>query len=194
MQPLLRNTFCQRNAQSVSSLRKHVHTQIVSLSCRALKTAVVAVRNETNVLKTTKINNVGKLVHTDTDKAGLLNNYFSSVFTIDNGIIDPSRLPDIPLTTFAVPPVFFTPALISKYIKALKRNGSAGPDGLPAEFFKETSNTISFPLTVIFNLSLQTGDLPDMRKNASVTPVLKKGSPCAPENYRPLNLYFMQTP
>jgi len=57
-------------------------------------------------------NNVGKLVHTDTDKAELLNNYFSSVFTIDNGIIDSSRLPDIQLTTSAVPPVFFTPALI----------------------------------------------------------------------------------
>lgn len=58
-------------------------------------------------------NNVGKLVHTDTDKAELLNNYFSSVFTIDNGIIiDPSRLPDIQLTNSAVPPVFFTPPLI----------------------------------------------------------------------------------
>jgi len=127
-------------------------------------------------------------VHTDTDKAELLSNYFSSVFTINNGIIDPSRLPDIQLTNSAVPPVFFTPPLISKYIKALKRNGSAGPDGLPAEFFKETSNIISFPLTVIFNLSLQTGDLPDMWKNASVTPVFKKGSPCAPENYRPISL------
>ena len=113
-------------------------------------------------------------MHTDADKAELLNNYFSSVFTIDNGIIDLCRLPDIQLTTSAVPPVFFTPALISKYIKALKRNGSAGPDGLLAEFFKETSNTISFPLTVIFNLSLQTGDLPDMLKNAPVTPVFKK--------------------
>ena len=113
---------------------------------------------------------------------------FSSVFTIDNGKIDPSRLPDIQLTNSAVAPVFFTPPLISKYIKALKRNGSAGPDGLPAEFFKETSNTISFPLTVIFSLSLQTGDLPDMWKNASVTPMFKNGSPCAPENYRPISL------
>ena len=110
------------------------------------------------------------------------------MFTIVNGIIDPSILPDIQLTTSAVAPVFFTPPLISKYIKALKQNGSALPDGLPAEFFKETSNTISFPLTVIFNLSLQTGDLPDMWKNASVTPVFKKGSPCAPENYRPISL------
>ena len=42
----------------------------------------------------------------------------------------------------------------------LKNNGSPGPDCIPAEFYKVTANLISFPLSVIYNLSLQLGNLP----------------------------------
>jgi len=91
-----------------------------------------------------------KLVSSDVDKATLLNNYFSSVFTKDNGVIDNARLPTKVHTT--MPSVFFTPELVLKFIKQLKRKGSAGPDHLPAEFYKETGCTISFPLTLIFNI------------------------------------------
>ena len=47
---------------------------------------------------------------------------------------------------------------------------------------------ISFPLSVIFNLSLQSGDLPGLWKCASITPVLKKGASNDPANYKPISL------
>lgn len=131
-------------------------------------------------------NKDGHLLYDNRDKSILLNNYFCSVFTIDNGIIDPARLPDKVADTMS--PVFTTPDSVLKNIKQLKRNSSGGPDCIPAEFYKETGRFIAFPLSVIFNVSLQFGDLPPLWKCAAVTPVFKKGSPSDPANYRPISL------
>ena len=102
----------------------------------------------------------GKIITSCTDKAVLLNNYFSSVFTVDNGIIDANRLPK--QVQSAMPCVCYTPDLVLKYIRSLKTNSSAGPDGLPAVFFKETDCLIALPLSMIFNLPLQEGVIPDI--------------------------------
>jgi len=63
---------------------------------------------------------------------------------------------------------------VSKCIKQLKRNGNAGPDNLPAQFYKVTNSFVRFPLSIIFNLSVQTGELPDIWKVASVTPYFQE--------------------
>jgi len=78
--------------------------------------------------------------------------------------------------------------MVRKYIRGLKANSSAGSDGLPAEFFKNTSSSVVFPLSVTFNVSLQTGEIPEIWKLASVNPIFKKGSPSNPANYRPISL------
>ena len=131
-------------------------------------------------------NSSGAILYSDHDKAGLLNDYFSSVFTVDNGFIVTASLPHKVGTD--VPPIFFTPSLVTKYINKLKTNGSPGPDGIPPEFYKVTANFVSFPLSQIFNLSLQTGHLPALWKLASITPVFKKGAASDPANYRPISL------
>jgi len=48
---------------------------------------------------------------------------------------------------------------MSKYFKSVS---SGGPDGLPASFFIYAAGSIAFPLSIIFSLSLQTGDIPDI--------------------------------
>jgi len=53
--------------------------------------------------------------------------------------------------------LFVTPEILLSNIKKLKSSGGAGPDGLPSEFYKNTARFIAFPLSLIFNISLQTG-------------------------------------
>ena len=55
-------------------------------------------------------------------------------------------------------------------------------------FFKETDCLIALPLSMIFNLSLQEGVIPDVWMLASVVPVFKKGQAGDPCNYRPISL------
>ncbi|CAL4083944.1 unnamed protein product, partial [Meganyctiphanes norvegica] len=53
---------------------------------------------------------------------------------------------------------------------------------------KETASSVCFPLSMIFEESLQTGETPDDWRKANVTPIFKKGDRNDPANYRPVSL------
>ena len=99
----------------------------------------------------------------------MLNKYFGSIFTNDNGFIDASKLPS--QASFKIQRKFITPDMVLHNIKNLKATGGACPDGLPSQFYKNTASFIAYPLSVIFNISLQTGELPNIWRCASITPV-----------------------
>lgn len=64
----------------------------------------------------------------------------------------------------------------------------SGPDDIPPIFYKMCSSTLTFPLTILFNLSLQTGKFPSLSKEAYVTPLHKSGNRSNVANYRPVSL------
>ncbi|GAB0209533.1 mitochondrial enolase superfamily member 1 [Grus japonensis] len=65
---------------------------------------------------------------------------------------------------------------------------SMGPDGMYPQVLKELADVIARPLSIIFERSWRTGEVPEDWRKASVTLVLKKGKKEDPGNYRPVSL------
>ena len=63
-----------------------------------------------------------------------------------------------------------------------------GPDEFQPRVLRELAEEIAEPLSIIYQRSLLTGEVPEDWRLASVTPIYKKGYREDPGNYRPGNL------
>ena len=82
---------------------------------------------------------------------------------------------------------------IAKLLSNLNPYKAAGPDGITSRVLKELSTDIAPILKIIFKRSYDTGDLPDIWKNANVSPIFKKGKRFEAVNYRPclINMHML---
>ncbi|MCP4488721.1 MAG: hypothetical protein GY820_15615 [Gammaproteobacteria bacterium] len=126
----------------------------------------------------------GSTAVTDIDKAIVLNNQFSSTFTVDDGFDHTFALRcNDRLSTVAFPPYVVRAKLLK-----LKRSFSCGPDGIPKILLKMLASELCVPLGRIFEYSFSYGVLPSMWRCADVVPLFKKGCTSDPGNYRPISL------
>jgi len=65
---------------------------------------------------------------------------------------------------------------------------TCGSDGLPQILFKLMSRQLTKPPVLLFRQLLLIGQLPDIWKIATVTPLFKNGSSSDPGNYRPISV------
>ena len=77
---------------------------------------------------------------------------------------------------------------IASLLKNLDPNKAQGPDGIHGNILKNCYSSLSKPLAILFQLSYNTGTIPNEWKQANVVPVHKKGSKACVENYRPISL------
>jgi len=122
----------------------------------------------------------------DKEKANLLNDFFSSVFTRE----DLANIPDFEerelIEKMGVLEV--TEEMVLKKLKKLKPNKSAGLDLMSPRVLIEAAEAIVTPVTMLIQKTLSEGTLPQRWKDAAVTPIYKKGKKSTPGNYRPVSL------
>ena len=112
----------------------------------------------------------------DADKAGVLNKFFSSVFTRENTTNIPhtgvgEKSGGITLTDVRV-----TPKAVQDKLSTLNQNNlkkAQWPDQVPPRVLKELSEQWAMPLCILFNKSIESGLIPDDWKVADVTAILK---------------------
>ena len=120
------------------------------------------------------------------EKTNLLNDYFCGISSIDESNL---ALPNFDKRTNAVmPDIKILQSEVVDVLRILKVNKASGPDGISHRMLKNTSHTISVPLTKLFNLSLRLHVYPSLWKSANVMPLFKKGDKSEVGNYRPVSL------
>ena len=127
----------------------------------------------------------GNFTKTDSESCQVLSDFFSSVFTKE----DSGKLPEFSQRTDSeVNNILVTEQKVKKKLLNLKTDKSQGPDGINPRVLKECGSSLSKPLAVIYQKSLDTGILPSDFKRANITPIFKKGSRSSPGNYRPVSI------
>ena len=90
--------------------------------------------------------------------------------------------------SMAIPPV--TTHETIKIISSIS-NKSVHINELPPNIIKENKETLSIPLTILFNQSINTGTFPEKFKIGKVIPIYKSGPKTDIANYRPISLLPM---
>ena len=117
------------------------------------------------------------------EKASLFNEFFSTVFSaktcgsvgLHSDVVNPDELMEISTSHNEVKDI----------LSKLDVNKATGVDGIPARMCAEE---LSYPLTLLFNLSFGSSRVPSLWKKANVTAVFKSDAKDVVENYRSISL------
>ena len=126
----------------------------------------------------------GKLVDDPVSKATILNEQFQSFFSPINPLPLKSLCKracnfETPGTeTFSyekMTSIHITEEGVRKLLIKLNPHKAAGPDKIKPSVLRELADVIAPVVTLIYKASLKQGKVPDIWKEANVTPVFKKG-------------------
>ena len=119
------------------------------------------------------------------DKADTLNNFFASVFTVE----DSENIPDSNNCHVdkLLSSLHISPETVKEKLDKLDPNKSPGHDRWHPFFLKNLADSLCIPLSILFNKSLKEGAHKSWLK-ATVTPIYKKGIKNSPGNYRPVSM------
>ena len=122
----------------------------------------------------------------DQEKVDCLNQYFTSVSSIDDSN---TQLPPFEAkTNNRLSDISCTATEVETLIKLLNPNKATGPDEISNRMLKLVAKEVSIPLSILFNRSFREGSFAMNWKESSVLPLFKKGDKSQPSNYRPISL------
>ncbi|GAB0209081.1 mitochondrial enolase superfamily member 1 [Grus japonensis] len=125
----------------------------------------------------------------DGEKAEVLNAFFASVFNSQTSCpqgIQPPELED--RNREQNKPPMIQEEAVNDLLHHLDAHKSMGPDGIHPRVLRELAEELAKPLSIIYQQSWLTGEVPDDWRLANVTPIYKKGQKEDPGNHRPVSL------
>ena len=129
------------------------------------------------------------LIDSNKQTADCLNNYFSSVFVEEDKMNIPSPVEFFTGdTSEPLVDIEINEDVVLNKLCKLDTGKSQGPDQIHGKLLFELRYELAEPLSKLFKLSLDTGNIPQDFRDAIVTPLFKKGSKGKVENYRPVSL------
>ncbi|KAK4811010.1 hypothetical protein QYF61_015714 [Mycteria americana] len=131
----------------------------------------------------------GNTVTKAEEKAEVLNAFFASVFNSRANCslgTQPPELEDRDGDQNGAP--IIQGEIVSDLLHHLDTHKSMGPDEIHLRVLKELADVLIKPLSIIYQQSWLTGEVPADWRLANVTPIYKKGWKEDPGNYRPVSL------
>ncbi|GAB0181915.1 mitochondrial enolase superfamily member 1 [Grus japonensis] len=130
------------------------------------------------------LNRRGELVTNNTEKAELLNIFFTSIFT---STVGPQALGTKLQVDANTEQPSVKEELVCELLQELDPYKSMGPDSIHPRVLKELVDVVR-PFSIIFEKMWRSGDIPEDWKKANVTPIYKKGLKEDPGNFKPISL------